>query len=70
MSDTTGDILVGKRGLIMGVANEKSIAWGIAAAAAVARMGKLLVVGWLEEAGMLCRLACCFTVAIQPVAVS
>ena len=34
MSDATGDILAGKRGLIMGVANEKSIAWGIAAAAA------------------------------------
>ena len=27
-------ILEGKRGLIMGVANEKSAAWGIAAAAA------------------------------------
>jgi len=30
----TGKILAGKRGLIMGVANERSIAWGIAAAAA------------------------------------
>ena len=29
-----GQLLVGKRGLVMGVANEKSIAWGIAAAAA------------------------------------
>ena len=28
-----GNLLKGKRGLIMGVANEKSIAWGIAAAA-------------------------------------
>ena len=27
-------IMTGKRGLIMGVANERSIAWGIAAAAA------------------------------------
>ena len=31
---TSGSILAGKRGLIMGVANERSIAWGIAAAAA------------------------------------
>ncbi|MWB79209.1 SDR family oxidoreductase [Pseudooceanicola sp. 216_PA32_1] len=29
-----GDLLKGKRGLIMGVANERSIAWGIARAAA------------------------------------
>ena len=29
-----GSLLAGKRGLIMGVANERSIAWGIAAAAA------------------------------------
>ena len=29
-----GNLMVGKRGLVMGVANEKSIAWGIAAAAA------------------------------------
>ena len=29
-----GQLLAGKRGLVMGVANEKSIAWGIAAAAA------------------------------------
>jgi enoyl-[acyl-carrier protein] reductase I len=29
-----GNLMAGKRGLIMGVANEKSIAWGIAAAAA------------------------------------
>ena len=28
-----GSLLAGKRGLIMGVANERSIAWGIAAAA-------------------------------------
>ncbi len=33
MSDWTfpkGDLMKGKRGLIMGVANDKSIAWGIA----------------------------------------
>ncbi len=30
----TGNLLAGKRGLVMGVANEKSIAWGIAQAAA------------------------------------
>jgi enoyl-[acyl-carrier protein] reductase I len=29
-----GNLMAGKRGLIMGVANDKSIAWGIAAAAA------------------------------------
>ena len=29
----SGNLLKGKRGLIMGVANDKSIAWGIAAAA-------------------------------------
>ena len=29
-----GTLLAGKRGLVMGVANDKSIAWGIAAAAA------------------------------------
>jgi enoyl-[acyl-carrier protein] reductase I len=29
-----GQLLAGKRGLVMGVANEKSIAWGIAATAA------------------------------------
>ncbi len=29
-----GQLLAGKRGLVMGVANEKSIAWGIASAAA------------------------------------
>ena len=29
-----GNLLDGKKGLIMGVANERSIAWGIAAAAA------------------------------------
>ena len=34
MSGMTGNLLAGKRGLIMGVANERSIAWGIAAAAA------------------------------------
>ena len=29
-----GNLLSGKRGLVMGVANDKSIAWGIAKAAA------------------------------------
>ena len=29
-----GNLMQGKRGLIMGVANERSIAWGIAAACA------------------------------------
>ncbi|MCE2516336.1 MAG: enoyl-ACP reductase FabI [Alphaproteobacteria bacterium] len=33
---TTSTILEGKRGLIMGVANDRSIGWGIAAAAAAA----------------------------------
>jgi len=33
-SIATGPLLVGKRGLIMGVANDRSIAWGIAAACA------------------------------------
>ena len=30
--DVTGNIMAGKRGLIMGVANNRSIAWGIAKA--------------------------------------
>ena len=35
------DLMTGKRGLIMGVANDRSIAWGIAKAmAAVANQGK------------------------------
>ncbi len=34
MAEITRNLLAGKRGLIMGVANERSIAWGIAAAAA------------------------------------
>lgn len=34
MPDTAGTLMRGKRGLVMGVANERSIAWGIAAAAA------------------------------------
>jgi len=34
MSPLHGSLLAGKRGLIMGVANERSIAWGVAAAAA------------------------------------
>jgi enoyl-[acyl-carrier protein] reductase I len=33
MGESTGGILAGKRGLIMGVANNRSIAWGIAKAA-------------------------------------
>ena len=32
----TAGLLAGKRGLVMGVANERSSAWGIAAAAAEA----------------------------------
>ena len=35
-SEVAGGILAGKRGLVMGVANERSSAWGIAAAAAEA----------------------------------
>lgn len=35
MTDTTA-LMAGKRGLVMGVANERSIAWGIASAAAKA----------------------------------
>ena len=31
---TTGNLMAGKRGLIMGVANNRSIAWGIAKACA------------------------------------
>ncbi|MHA1180357.1 MAG: SDR family oxidoreductase, partial [Alphaproteobacteria bacterium] len=30
----TGSLMAGKKGLIMGVANDRSIAWGIAKAAA------------------------------------
>ncbi|GAB5471446.1 MAG: enoyl-ACP reductase FabI [Rhodospirillales bacterium] len=33
-AETTGRLLAGKRGLVMGVANDRSIAWGIASAAA------------------------------------
>ena len=33
VADVSG-IMAGKRGLVMGVANERSIAWGISAAAA------------------------------------
>ena len=29
--DNAGGVMAGKRGLIMGVANDRSIAWGIAA---------------------------------------
>jgi len=35
MADTTG-LMAGKRGLVMGIANNRSIAWGIAKAAAAA----------------------------------
>ena len=31
---TTGNLMAGKRGLVMGVANNRSIAWGIAKAVA------------------------------------
>src|ERR1700710_3291453 len=34
IAPTTGNLLQGKRGLIMGVANDRSLAWGIAAACA------------------------------------
>ena len=34
IAPTTGNLLRGKRGLIMGVANDRSLAWGIAAACA------------------------------------
>ena len=32
--ERTGDLMAGRRGLVMGVANERSLAWGIARAAA------------------------------------
>ncbi len=32
--ERTGDLMAGKRGLVMGVANDRSLAWGIARAAA------------------------------------
>ena len=35
-TDNISGLMAGKRGLIMGVANDKSIAWGIARAAAAA----------------------------------
>ena len=34
IAPVTGNLLRGKRGLIMGVANDRSLAWGIAAACA------------------------------------
>ncbi|MCY4065228.1 MAG: enoyl-ACP reductase, partial [Rhodospirillaceae bacterium] len=33
-TERTGDLMAGRRGLVMGVANERSLAWGIARAAA------------------------------------
>ena len=36
MVQVTGDLMKGKKGLIMGVANDRSIAWGIAKAMAEA----------------------------------
>ena len=52
-------IMNGKRGLIMGVANDRSIAWGIAAqaAAAGAETGLYLSGRCAEKAG---RTTCCF----------
>jgi len=47
MADTTG-LLAGKRGLIMGVANNRSIAWGIAKAARDA--GAELAMTWQGDA--------------------
>ena len=32
--ERTGDLMAGRRGLVMGVANDRSLAWGIARAAA------------------------------------
>lgn len=43
-----GDLLRGKRGLIMGVANDRSLAWGIAAACAA--QGATLAFTYLGEA--------------------
>jgi len=44
------DMLKGKRGLIMGVANERSIAWGIAKA--MAEAGAELAFTYQGEGGM------------------
>ena len=45
----TGTLMKGKRGLIMGVANDHSIAWGIAKA--VADQGAELAFTYQGEAG-------------------
>ncbi|WP_286364298.1 enoyl-ACP reductase FabI [Azospirillum sp. B4] len=45
---TTGTLMAGKRGLIMGVANERSIAWGIAKA--VAAQGAELAFTYMGDA--------------------
>ena len=42
------DLMTGKRGLVMGVANERSIAWGIASA--LAREGAELAFSYQGEA--------------------
>jgi enoyl-[acyl-carrier protein] reductase I len=41
-----GEVMAGKKGLVMGVANEKSIAWGIAAQ--LAAQGAELALGYIE----------------------
>ena len=46
--DTTGTLMAGKRGLIMGVANDRSLAWGIAQA--VAAQGGELAFSYMGEA--------------------
>src|SRR5271154_770995 len=48
VSPTTGTLMAGKRGLIMGVANERSLAWGIAAACAA--QGAELAFSYLGDA--------------------
>lgn len=48
MVQITGDLMKGKKGLVMGVANDRSIAWGIAAA--VAAQGAELAFTYQGEA--------------------
>ncbi|MEO1276220.1 MAG: SDR family oxidoreductase, partial [Pseudomonadota bacterium] len=53
----TGGLMAGKRGLILGVANERSIAWGIAkqcaaqgASLGFTYQGDALARSWLDDA--------------------